>query len=244
MPVYKSFKELKELARYEMEGNMGILIGTLLLETFITYFLNVFGGQLFPGRSFINIILNYVIVIVIELFIGILQVGSTLVLLRIACGMPCKISDLFYGFKHNTDKAIKIQFVFSLLSIICLLPANIITWTTLDTTSQYVYLTRYVLALLIGIVLYTFLAFHFIPILYLLLDFPNLSVKELFQKSFEIMKGNCLRYLLLELSFIPYIFLCIFTLCLGLLWLVPYMNMTFTNFYLDIMACNKHSTQV
>ena len=96
MPVYKSFKELKELARYEMEGNMGILIGTLLLETFITYFLNVFGGQLFPGRSFINIILNYVIVIVIELFIGILQVGSTLVLLRIACGMPCKISDLFY----------------------------------------------------------------------------------------------------------------------------------------------------
>ena len=242
MPLYKSFTELMTLARRQMNGKLATLIGALLLQELIILFANSIGILLFPETDLISNIFYFIISFIIQLFAGILQVGSCLLFLHTACGMPCQISDLFYGFKHSPDKAIKVQFIFALLNTICMLPSNIILWLAPEGLDYNTMLTTSI-ATLIGTIVYMLITLPIFPMFYLLLDFPNLTVMELFKKSLEIMKGNCIRYLLLQFCFLPLMFLSVFLCCLPLVWIIPYMNVTCTNFYLDIMACRNRQIQ-
>lgn len=242
MPVYKSFTELMALARRQMSGKLATLIGAMLLQELILLIANSIGILLFPETDLISNILYFIITFIIQLFGGILQVGSCLLFLHTACGMPCQISDLFYGFKHSPDKAIKIQFVFALINAICMLPSNIVLWNAPEALDYNTLLMTSVTTL-IGTIIYILVTLALFPMFYLMLDYPNLSAMELFKKSFTIMKGNCIRYLLLQLCFLPLMLLSLFTCGLGLLWVIPYMNVTCTNFYLDIMACRNRQMQ-
>lgn len=242
MPAYKSFAELKSLARYQMNGKLSILAGALLLEYFIIFFSSSIGMVLFPGTDVISNILYYIVIFIIQLFTGILKLGACLLYLHVACNMPCQFSDLFYGFKHSPDKAIKIQFVFAVINEICMIPYSIAAWTS-ENLMDYDTLLLLCVTSLLGTIAYMLVTLAIFPMLYLMLDFPNLTVMELFKKSFQIMKGNCIRYLLLQLSFVPIMFLSIFTCGIAMLWAIPYMNVTCTNFYLDIMACRNRQMQ-
>lgn len=242
MPLYKSFTELMTLARRQMNGKLATLIGALLLQELIILFANSIGILLFPETDLVSNIFYFIISFIIQLFAGILQVGSCLLFLHTACGMPCQISDLFYAFKHSPDKAIKVQFIFALLNTICMLPSNIILWLAPDGLDYNTLLTTSI-ATLIGTIVYMLITLPIFPMFYLLLDFPNLTVMELFKKSLEIMKGNCIRYLLLQFCFLPLMFLSVFLCCLPLVWIIPYMNVTCTNFYLDIMAHRNRKMQ-
>lgn len=238
MASYKSFTELMTLARRQMNGKSAVLIGAMLLQELIILFANSIGILLFPETDFISNLLYFIISFIIQLFAGVLQAGITLLYLQTACGMPCHISDLFYGFGHNPDKAIKVQFVFALLNVICMLPSNIILWTSANAMSYNTLLTTSI-ATLIGTLVYLLVTLPIFPMFYLLLDFPQLTVKELLQKSLRITKGNRIRYLLLQLCFLPLMLLSVFTCGIALIWVIPYMNVTCTNFYLDIMACKN-----
>ena len=238
MPIYKSFTELMTLARRQMSGKITILICAMLLQEFIILSASSIGILLFPESDLISNILYFIITFIIQLFAGILQAGSCLLFLHTACGMPCQISDLFYAFKHNPDKAIRIQFFFAFINAICMLPANIVTWIAGGSIDYNTLLTTSI-ATLIGLFVYMVITLPLFPMFYLLLDFPNLTVTDLFKKSFSIMKGNCIRYLLLQFCFLPLMLLSVFTCCIALIWVIPYMNITCTNFYLDIMACRN-----
>lgn len=63
------------------------------------------------------------------------------------------------------------------------------------------------------------------------LDNPELGAMEIIKKSKEMMKGHKWEFFVLELSFIGWIFLGVFTIGILYLWLVPYMEVTFANFY-------------
>ena len=234
----KSYIELMALARIQMNGKASLLIGAMLMQAFIILFANSIGILLFPETDLISNILYFIITFIIQLFAGILQVGSCFLFLHAACNMPCQISDLFYAFKHSPDKAIKIQFAFALLDAICMIPANIVIFTT-SNSLNYDTLLKTSIATLLGTIIYMLITLPLFPMFYLLLDFPNLTVTALFKKSFSIMKGNCIRYLLLQFCFVPLLLLSAFTFFIALIWIIPYMNITYTNFYLDIMACRN-----
>jgi uncharacterized membrane protein len=89
--------------------------------------------------------------------------------------------------------------------------------------------------MLVVMVVYVYVSLLVSQVYYLLLDFPNYSVKVLFSKSLQLMKGNMWRLFHLEFSFLPLILLSFLTCGIGLLWLMPYMHMASTSFYLDLM---------
>lgn len=63
---------------------------------------------------------------------------------------------------------------------------------------------------------------------------PDLGIRECVNRSKILMRGNKGRYFLLELSFIGWAFLCMFTFGIGFLWLTPYMLSSQTAFFLDL----------
>lgn len=73
---------------------------------------------------------------------------------------------------------------------------------------------------------------------YILADDPSISVVECLRKSRQMMVGHKFDYFVLQLSFIGWAILCLFTLGIGFLWLMPYMEVTLANYYLELKAEN------
>ena len=71
---------------------------------------------------------------------------------------------------------------------------------------------------------------------YLLKDYPKLSAIEVLRLSHKMMKGYRMQLFKLQLSFMGWIVLNVFTLGIGTLWLVPYMMTTMAVFYQDVKA--------
>lgn len=92
------------------------------------------------------------------------------------------------------------------------------------------------LVMLVCTVVSLILTLPFFPAFYMILDFPGWNASTVLKRSFEVMHGNKMRLFLLYVSFIPSYLLSIFTCGLSLIWVIPYMNMTLTNFYLDLMS--------
>ena len=69
---------------------------------------------------------------------------------------------------------------------------------------------------------------------YILIDNPELSANQAINLSIKMMKGHKLDLFILHLSFIGWFFLSIFTLGIGLLWLMPYMMAAQAAFYQDV----------
>ena len=62
-------------------------------------------------------------------------------------------------------------------------------------------------------------------------DNVELSAKEAVEESEKLMKGYRGKYVLLQLSFIGWIILSLLTIYIGLLWLIPYMQIASICFY-------------
>ena len=71
---------------------------------------------------------------------------------------------------------------------------------------------------------------------YILEEHPELTANEAIDHSRAMMKGHKFDLFWLYLSFIGWGILCIFTLGIGLLWLVPYMQTAQSSFYEDVKA--------
>lgn len=63
------------------------------------------------------------------------------------------------------------------------------------------------------------------------LENPDIDPMEAIRKSKELMKGHKMDFFILNLSFMGWMILGIFTLGLLYFWLIPYMSVTQSNFY-------------
>ncbi|HHV09035.1 MAG TPA: DUF975 family protein [Clostridiales bacterium] len=69
---------------------------------------------------------------------------------------------------------------------------------------------------------------------YILEENPGMTATEAITCSKEMMRGNKWRLFCLQISFIGWVILCIFTCGIGFLWLSPYMAMAEVAFFYDV----------
>lgn len=70
--------------------------------------------------------------------------------------------------------------------------------------------------------------------LYLVLSRDDLSVFACLTHAIKLIRGNILRVIYINVSFIGMLVLCVLSLGIGLLWVEPYYEQTFTNLFLDV----------
>lgn len=80
------------------------------------------------------------------------------------------------------------------------------------------------------------LAYAYSMVPYLLYDYPELSVREAMKISREMTRGQKWNLFILDLTFIGWIILCIFTLGIGVLFVEPYQQAARAAFYDDLKA--------
>jgi uncharacterized membrane protein len=258
---YKSNSELKYLARMQMGRHMGILIGAALLNTIISYLAVDIFSYIISTDTTVGFIMNYVVTFIVQVLVSVLDLGLVFIYMKTACNMKSSMGDLFFGYRHHFLRAIKIGLILAVISSICMIPAQIATsqfvdildnnaffnsfmlggnLDSYDLLESYTVLSsammKYYLIMLVSFLVSFVLKLPFFPAYYMLLDFPNQSVTEILRKCFEVMRGNMFRVIWMYASFVPLMLLSVFTLGIGLIWVIPYMKMTAANFYLDLMS--------
>ncbi len=236
----KSFADLKANARVALLGRYSTLIGAGLISWLISALLETpFSTMLQEGvyyTRFIRIIWGYTGMIFVSLVGALFTIGTMYMHVKAAKNNRPVLADLLFPFKNRPDKFIGCQFLLILISFVCTLPGTIVSIiAAVYTTSDISVLLIVGMALLaIGCIILIVLTISLSQSLYLLIDHPNLRVIEAMNESMRLMKGRKMRYFLLELSFIGWILLGCLTLGIGLLWILPYMTQTNTQFYLDL----------
>lgn len=265
---YKSNYELKLLARRQTGGHLGLLIATLLLNLIISYLIIDVVSSLVPSYGTLGYVLNYIVVFIFQVIVSVLDVGVAFIFMKSACNMKSSIKDLFFGYRHHFGRAVKIGIILVAIKSICTIPLDIATiqfsdildnnalfysysssnlggLDTYELLEAYSLLTNYMMkyyaVVIVCSIISLLLTLPFFPAYYMLLDFPNQSVTMILKKCFEVMRGNKLRLVLMYISFLPLMLLCMFTCGFGFIWAFPYMKMTVTNFYLDMMAVRNRN---
>lgn len=249
--MYKTARQLKTEARQALAGKWGLAVLMTVLTSLVatTFTIPVSENAAVSYGSVVGTALS-----------TIFMVGFYSFLLKLCCGQKdqAALKDIIYGFQCHPGKALLLY----LLSVLYILPGSLIyaivlvifSFSTIASSgvdlsadlllsgalpiSSGSATTFFIvfLVLTIAFIIYAcYIELTYSMVYFLLLDYPDLPVNEIWKRSRQLMKGNRLRLLGIELSFIGWILLSILTLGIGILWVQPYMLATETAFYLDLV---------
>ena len=250
MNQYLSSVSLKSLARGQLLGNYGALDGIYLIQLLCTAPISLAISLLIGTNTLLNILLYTIAQFLFGLLTGYFLAGQFYISLKVACLQPFAVSDLFYFFREDTSKVLYIQVILSGISTLCSLPSLIsghyVNLSIMELASKALspyelpvdaplflfYTMLYVIGNVINIYIRYIL---FSQVFYLMVDFPDYSAKQVLKMSIQLIQGSRARLFYLIVSFVPLLILSIFSCGIAQLWIQPYMQTTYANFYLDLI---------
>ena len=135
-----------------------------------------------------------------------LSLGLTIYSLNLFRNGSANYNNIFDGF-NSLGKALGVYFLMIILIILGM-----------------------ILLIIPGIIL----AFGFSMAYYVMIDKPELGIVDTLKESWKIMKGNKTKLLGLSLRFIPWAILGILCLVVGVIFVLPWMQMSYASFYEEI----------
>lgn len=257
MNPYLSSSSLKARAKGQLLGKYGTLIGAFILVRLCTVPFSLAISYLIGTDTVVNVLLFSAASFLLQLFNGFFLAGEAYLYLKTACGQHPVVNDVFHCFQGDTAKILKLQAVFGGIPLLCSLPVLLMGLAlqpakmfnseilnsemlltgnfSFDPTILLIYVIISILSNIITIYVNLMLS----QIFYLMLDFPEYTASQLLKMSIRLMKGNKGRLFYIRLSFIPLILLGLFSFGLAILWIYPYMQAVYANFYLDLIQKKK-----
>ena len=235
MERHATSAELKARAKGQLLGKYGTVIPAVLAVEIIM--LSISGVISFPlnPQTIPGAIGSFIVECLMLLLGGIFIAGQTYLYLNISCGGNIRVSDVFYGFTHHPDRAILIQLLQLLLMLAAYVPLFVVLglWMVID--SIYM-LIPVAVTFCFGLIVSVIISLMYSQSYFVMLDFPDFTALQCLRYSRRIMKGSKARRFYLDMSFIPLYLLGLLTCCIGLLFVIPYVNTTYSNFYLELMS--------
>lgn len=232
MTQIKSSAELKGMAREHLFGNYGSAIGAYVLMQMLMYAVSMLLVSVLPDGT-VGYVLEAIVEVLMLLIYGVFAASITYIYLNLNCGNRINASMIFYGFKACRDKAVKIQLFIMIRYFLAALPliAAVVLYLILNSPILYVFMGLGAVILICGVV-YFYLTY--MPAFYMIHDFPNYDVEQLLNMAAEMMQHNKGKALYIYISFIPLKLLAILSFGIASLWVEPYMQATYAEFYLNL----------
>jgi len=227
--------ELKEKAKEKLNGNWGNPLVTTLIYLLISIAASYIGATILGFVAGIAIggigilIRNYelmstmaeltgnLISFIVSIFIAPLTVGFLSYFLMFVKGEDAQLNNLFDGYKKSFGNS------------------------ALAALLMGVYIFLWTLLLIVPGIIKTY-AYSMVQ--FIIADDPTISASEALKKSEEMMKGHKWEFCVLQLSFLGWELLAILTCGIGFLWLTPYMQSTYSNYYINLKAEYEGNNEV
>ena len=196
-------------AREALSGRWGLAVGASLVFMLIIVVLNNYSLlSRFSDISGTFLVITVSSSILLLLIIGALELGFSTFALSIARKEETKLNMIFSGFNHY-GRALGLSLIMALF---------VILWS--------------LLLIIPGIIA----ALSYSMAYFIMSDDPNIDPMEAISKSKKMMYGYKWKYFCLGLRFIGWMILGILSLGIGLLWIMPYIYVSYAKFYEDLKA--------
>ena len=214
-------KALKKSAKDKNKGALYGMVGmqiAIIFVVFLMLFLSAAGSAV-TGSTFVFVGLLFFFMIAYFIFTIIISIGMMKASLRISRGKTITFGDAFKGIFKNFSQCLKAIGVWLLycigMGILMCIP--FIGW--IATLVLEVYLLPVMVALV-----------------FMILDdkYKDISIADMFQKTMDLVKGHRVQFYGLMFSFIGWIILAMFTFGILYIWLIPYMMVAMSNWYLSL----------
>lgn len=232
--MYKNVKELKRIARGNLQGNyMGVIRAFVFCNLIVSIVEMPFSMMTNDDYFSTQNIIYYIATILISIVSVVLTAGQLRLHMTLSRTGEIHPSELFVPFKYYSNVFILTELILFGLNILCVLPlagAVYIVYSSKD-------LSLYMVALLLCIisaVLMLFLCVMFDLVYFVLNDNEELSAFGALKTTLQMIKSHKGRYLYLLLSFIPMLILVALSFGVAAFWVQPYIIQTTTVFYLDV----------
>ncbi|MBU3101057.1 MULTISPECIES: DUF975 family protein [Clostridium] len=210
--------DYKAQAKRQLSGNWGIAIGFTLIYTFIPIILIT----LITLITVINLTLNINIQslsYVVTILVSPLALSSVIFYSRLSKKKTVSVGTIFSGFKHLIASSV----IYLVLNGLMIINGLVAIYSSRDG----IFLSLVMAIITCFITLYYRMAYYIIAVE------DNISVIKALAKSKKNMYGHKMELFLLELSYIGWVCISLVTLGIALLWIVPYMELTLANFFLN-----------
>jgi uncharacterized membrane protein len=175
------------------------------------------------GKSILTVVVYFILTLIINGGSKLENIGWLVGLLTLVLSGAWSAGLLTYFIHVTRQEALSVKLLFSQLPrlfpfffLLILQAIFVILWTLLLIVPGIIASLRYSQSF------------------YIMIDNPEMKAKDAINRSKEMMKDQKWKYFLLHLSFIGWYLLCIPTLGIGLLWLMPYIYATQASFYEDL----------
>ena len=217
----KTNKALMAEAREALSGKWGLAVGGLLLLAIV-----------YSAAYF-----TYIGILVVT---GPIWLGGAILTLKLARQETSEVGDVFKGFSYFGKSTAFFwlfylyQLLWHLLFVIGCISA--IAIDVIDSELEMLILVLGILLALGALVMKVRVFCKFFLVWFIGMDEPKLGAVMTFKTSADMMKGYKWKFFCLQLRFIGWLFLSILTSGIGLLWVTPYILVSFAKFYEDVKA--------
>jgi uncharacterized membrane protein len=204
--VIQKNSELRAQARHQLKG----VWGQMALASFIYFLITILPSSIFSDYSesgfqspFYNPVLDVIFNIAVFIITGPLILGINGYFLKRTRSEEIIVENIFDGFKRFIQSFLLTFFTALFVTL----------WSLLLIVPGIIKGLGYSMAM------------------FILYDNPKIGSLEALKRSQVMMKGYKGKLLCLYLSFIGWGLLCILTFGIGVIWLYPYIMLSFANFY-------------
>ena len=231
----RSNGELKGMARHMLLGRYQIPMLAMILGTLIPSMILLPFSYLCSDRNTVPMqaVLYYLASFIIALIELLLNCGLKRIHLGIARGQQVQISDMFWVLKNRPDRILIGGFLITLITWVPMIPSYVFDLTAPETLSTANYLIISELLSMAGLFVGFLITLPLYFVFWIYAEDPDIDTRDAFRRSISLTRGVRWRLILMELSFIGWMLLGALSLGIGLLWIMPYMEQSFTNIYLD-----------
>lgn len=218
---------LKREARIKMQGHYGTLVGAALIVFGCTFLLNIVLTLLTPASfTLLSVLLYFAGLLIVNTLYTVLSAGVSRLYLNLATDQPFSLRDLFYAFSTHPEPIAVYSAVSLALEVGLLYLVRFLAFGAPAVSFQL-----FAVLMLAALLLLLWFVLTFSCFLFLHARDPWQSTKEFFTACMQLMKGHRLSLFWLSLTFFGVLVLCIMSFGIGLLFALPYLQMTVTLFY-------------
>ena len=231
----RSNGELKGMARQMLLGHYQIPMLAMILGTLIPSMILLPFSYLCSDRNTIPMqaVLYYLASFIVTLIELLLNCGVKRIHLGIARGQQVQISDMFWVLKNRPDRILIGGFLITLITWIPMIPVYAFELTAPEMLSTAIYVIISELLSMAGLIIGFLITLPLYFVFWIYAEDPDIDTRDAFRRSISLTRGAKWRLVVMELSFIGWMLLGALTLGIGLLWIMPYTEQSFTNFYLE-----------
>lgn len=175
----------------------------------------------------------YLAEFIIAVLATVLTFGEFKIHLNMARKKEYTLSQLFYGFRNQTERYLLFSLLLTVLTLLCLLPfyAGFLLFSAKITVARVFLL---ILSFLVSLILTVLVQIQFQLLYFVALDYEEMGLSDVLKTSFKMIKNHRGHLFYIYLSFIGMMVLALLSFGIGLLWVEPYQMQTLTNFYLCV----------